>query len=197
LYFSRKEEALAAYQKAIDLGLKEAYAHNGLGVVYADLGRNEEAIAAFRKAIEFDPKLAGTYSNLGYLYLTQNNLQEALKNFEKAIALDDPEDYVAPINLGITCFRLGNNEQAKSYFQSALVKCPTSSVHGLLNKVAALLGLEQKENALILLRQTCENFKIAAAEKNAFLTDWNFLASSPAPLASIKEFLKETEILLA
>ena len=51
------EEAIAAYQRAIELDPKYAYPHTGLGNVYRTLGRYEEAIAAYKRAIEFDPKI--------------------------------------------------------------------------------------------------------------------------------------------
>ncbi|MFH1635119.1 MAG: tetratricopeptide repeat protein, partial [Chloroflexota bacterium] len=64
----KKVEAIAAYQKAIELDPNYASPHNGLGNVYVALGRPEEAIAAYQKAIELDPKLAVPHNGLGNVY---------------------------------------------------------------------------------------------------------------------------------
>ena len=59
------DEAIACYQKAIELDPKLAAAHNNLGIALQDKGQLDEAIACYRKAIELDPKLAEAHSNLG------------------------------------------------------------------------------------------------------------------------------------
>ncbi|MEA3341726.1 MAG: tetratricopeptide repeat protein, partial [Chloroflexota bacterium] len=74
----RLEDAIPAYERAIELDPDDAYPHNGLGNVYADLGRREEAIAAFQRAIELDPDFASAHTMLGALYEMEGRLEEAL-----------------------------------------------------------------------------------------------------------------------
>ncbi len=192
----RKDEAIASYQKAIELDPKDAKAYNNLGIVYDDMGRKDEAIASYQKAIELDPKDASPYNSLGYLHLIDGNLKEAKINFEKAISIN-PEGYVAPINLGITYFQLKKKKRATSYFQSSLEKCPTNSVYGNLNKVTAMLGLERNEDALEILQRTHENFNIQQKEMKDFFQDWHLLAASSEPPAGIDEFIEQAKAILS
>ena len=59
------DEAIACYNKAIELDPKYAMPHNNLGIALDDKGRTDEAIVSFTKAIELDPKFAMAHDNLG------------------------------------------------------------------------------------------------------------------------------------
>ena len=52
----KHEEALKAYQKAIELNPKDPDAWNNKGATLAELGKHEEALKAYQKAIELNPK---------------------------------------------------------------------------------------------------------------------------------------------
>ncbi len=52
------EEAIAAYQRAIDSNPTFAWSHHNLGEVLAKLGRFDEAANAYRRAIELNRNLA-------------------------------------------------------------------------------------------------------------------------------------------
>jgi tetratricopeptide (TPR) repeat protein len=81
-------EAIAAYQKAIDLDPKSALPYNGLGTALRAQRKLPEAIAAYHKAIAIDPKLAMPYNGLGNVLLQQKRLPEAIAAYRKAIELD-------------------------------------------------------------------------------------------------------------
>ncbi|NER84044.1 MAG: tetratricopeptide repeat protein [Leptolyngbya sp. SIO1D8] len=84
----RYEEAITAYEKAIELDATSVYPHNGLGNVYRDLKRYEEAITAYEKAIELDATFAYPYNGLGNVYRDLKRYEEAITAYEKAIELD-------------------------------------------------------------------------------------------------------------
>ncbi len=66
LYHAQKyEEALAAYQQAINLDPQFAHPHNGMGDVYQALGKHEEALAAYQQAINLDPQFAHLHNGMG------------------------------------------------------------------------------------------------------------------------------------
>lgn len=61
----RLDEAIAEYQKAIELDLKFSMAHNNLNSLRVK-GRLGETIAEFKKALELDPKNGPARSNLAH-----------------------------------------------------------------------------------------------------------------------------------
>ena len=58
------DEALACYQKAIELDPKYEVAHDNLGDVIKEMGQLDEGLACYQKAIELDPKYAAARSHL-------------------------------------------------------------------------------------------------------------------------------------
>ncbi|HLF25938.1 MAG TPA: tetratricopeptide repeat protein [Anaerolineae bacterium] len=136
----RSEEAIAAYQRAIDLDPKYAYPHNGLGNVYADLGRTEEALAAYERAIDLDPKYAAPHYGLGNVYRDLGRTEEALAAYQRAIDLDPKVAY--PHNgLGNVYADLGRTEEALAAYQRAIDLDPKFAYpHNNLGNVYRALG---------------------------------------------------------
>ena len=62
------DEAIVAYNEALQYreDFKEVY--NNLGAVYIDRGRIDDAIASYKRAIEISPNFAEAYNNLGVAY---------------------------------------------------------------------------------------------------------------------------------
>jgi tetratricopeptide (TPR) repeat protein len=63
------DEALASFQRAIQLKPNIARLHSDLGYTYLSLGRDEEAIEAFKKATLLDPRNPNLYRSRSYVYL--------------------------------------------------------------------------------------------------------------------------------
>ena len=59
------DEAMAHYQKALEIKPDYAEAHNNLGIALAGRGRIDEAIAHYQKALEIKPDYAEAHNNLG------------------------------------------------------------------------------------------------------------------------------------
>ena len=62
---NRWDEALNAYDKAIELNPNDAPAYNNRGLAYDNLDKNDLAIADYKKAIELNPKYGAAFNNLG------------------------------------------------------------------------------------------------------------------------------------
>ena len=60
----RWNEALNAYNKAIDLNPNDASAYNNRGLAYDNLDKDDLAIADYEKAIELNPKYGDAFNNL-------------------------------------------------------------------------------------------------------------------------------------
>lgn len=83
----RTEDALQAFQKAIEIDPKDSNSWYRLGNIYRDLGRNDEAINAYQKNIELEPKSDSPWYSLGKLYTITKEYDKAIFSCQKAIQL--------------------------------------------------------------------------------------------------------------
>jgi tetratricopeptide (TPR) repeat protein len=93
------EDALIAYDKALELDLNHVSAWNNKGIVLSRLKRFEEAIVCYDKAIEIDSQ----YANAWY------NKANAMRNFGQSLvdkANDDRTNAPKMINRSIALFDL-------------------------------------------------------------------------------------------
>ncbi len=152
------EAAIAAYQEAIALDPKDAYPHNGLGLVYDDLGRTEAAIAAYRQAIALDPKDAYPHTGLGNVYLQLGRNEAAIAAYQEAIALD-PQDAAPHHGLGNVYRQLGRTEAAIAAYEEAIALDPKDAVpHASLAAIYRKMGRQEEYEAILpLARQLVAN----------------------------------------
>ena len=81
-----REEAMTAFQKAIDLsGGKFAPAMFGIGYAHYLQGKSEEAMIAVRRGLEVDQNSADGYLILALAQLQMNRLDEAEKSVQEAL----------------------------------------------------------------------------------------------------------------
>ena len=73
----RLDEAMALFQKAIELDPGYAVAFNDLGVVYEAKGMPARAEQSYLRAIEIDPDYLSPYSNLAIYYENTRDLEKA------------------------------------------------------------------------------------------------------------------------
>ena len=83
----RWNEALNAYNKAIDLNPNDASAYNNRGLAYDNLNKDDLAIADYNKAIELNPKDADAYYNRGNAYGRLGNSTYANQDLKIAAKL--------------------------------------------------------------------------------------------------------------
>ncbi|HUX10850.1 MAG TPA: tetratricopeptide repeat protein [Terriglobia bacterium] len=83
------DQAIATYQKVLQLTPDDPALHNNLGSVYAGMGKLPEAQAEFEKAATIDPTNASRYYfNIGAIMYNTGKMDEALTAFKKVISLD-------------------------------------------------------------------------------------------------------------
>lgn len=85
------DKAVETYQKAIQATPSQATLHDGLGNVYADMGKMAEAQQEFVKAAELDPGgAAREYFNAAVVLVNKGKMDEALA-FLKKVTDADPK----------------------------------------------------------------------------------------------------------
>jgi Flp pilus assembly protein TadD len=113
----RREEAVAAYRKALTINTEDAWSMNNLALVLIDEEKFDEALSASARAVELRDDVAVFYNNLGIslertghfraaedAYRSATNIDEA---YEKAsvnlvrveILTEDPD--LEPVDLGL------------------------------------------------------------------------------------------------
>ncbi len=85
---SRYEDAIAAYDRAIEIKPDYDAAWNNRGNALDNLGRHEEAIAAYDKAIEIKPDKDAAWNNRGIALRNLGRYEEAISAFDNALELN-------------------------------------------------------------------------------------------------------------
>jgi tetratricopeptide (TPR) repeat protein len=115
----RPAEAIAHYQKALEINPDFAEAHNNLGTALLNQGRLEEASEHYHQALDKDPAFAEAHNNLGILLTKQGRTAEAIEQYRKAIELN-PNRAEFYNNLGNLLAKQNQTDEAIEQFQKAL-----------------------------------------------------------------------------
>ncbi len=83
----RPAEAVAAFTRAIEAGVSDAYVYNNRGLAYSSLNRVDPAIADFTEACRLRPADAATRYNRGLAFARRGDDIRALLDFDTAIRL--------------------------------------------------------------------------------------------------------------
>jgi tetratricopeptide (TPR) repeat protein len=123
-------EAIAAYQKVLEIDTKHAAAHINLGTLYYNRQDFNLAEFHYRAALEADPRYALAYFDLGNVLDETGRVQEAIQTYKTALQLA-PTYADAHYNLALAYEKLREPRKALKHWQ-AYVKLDTSgpwSVH--------------------------------------------------------------------
>jgi len=131
LRLNRLDEALADFNKTIELTPKDPDAWNNRGLVYIRLGRTQEALSDFNKALELDDLNGQAYNNRGLVYLKLGKNNEAIEDIKKAGRLGVPEAQEYLKSKGIPYAQPHRFEIAFSYgYYDYKEDLPPSQEHG-------------------------------------------------------------------
>jgi tetratricopeptide (TPR) repeat protein len=84
----RISEAIADYEKAINLHSTMIEAHNNLGLAYFQAGRTDDAIGEYQEALKRYPAYALAHANLGNALLKKGRTEQAIHQYEEALKTD-------------------------------------------------------------------------------------------------------------
>ena len=90
-------EAIACYDKVIELDPRSKAAWVNKALVSAHLDKHEEALTCYEEAIRIDPTYARSWFNKGVTCIRLKKIPEAVACFEEAVRLD-PTDEIAKRN---------------------------------------------------------------------------------------------------
>lgn len=113
------DEAIACYERAIQLNPKYAPAHSNLGIALKAQGKAEPAIDCFRRALELDADFAPAHNNLAIALKKQGDVVGAMKHYQESARLA-PDAIEPHYNLGLLLRREGRLDEAIERFQEVL-----------------------------------------------------------------------------
>jgi len=82
-------EAIAEYNKAIELNPRFAMAYRARGKAYSKKRQHDKAISDYNKAKDIDPRFAMAYYNRGIAYEANGNMKQACSDWKTACELGD------------------------------------------------------------------------------------------------------------
>ncbi len=117
------EEAIASWDKAIELNEHWAVAWHNRGSALGHLAKFTEAIASFDRALKINPDDAQTWNDRAHALLKLKKWDEALDSWERAIAIH-PNFYQFWYNRGYVLEKLGRAEESIASYEKALQMQP-------------------------------------------------------------------------
>ena len=133
------DEALLAYQKAIELKPDYADGYYNLGTQLARKGDDAAAEKAYRRAIELDRDFAEPHFNLGNALDRMGRKAQAMDAYREALRISP--DYVrAHYNLGTSLYSLGEIQASIEQFRDVLRLLPAWRGPGLVAETHFNLG---------------------------------------------------------
>ncbi len=164
------EEAIASFDKAIEIKPKFADLWKSKGDALRWLKKYEEAIASYDKAIEIDPKNALTWMNKGIVWHYLKKHDDAIASYDKATEID-PKNVDAWNYKGNALCYLSRYDDAIASYDKATEIDPEKAV-AWSNKGHALLELKKYEEVIASVDKAIEikpKFAIAWVRKASAL----------------------------
>jgi len=148
------DEAIAHYQKALEIYPASAQTHNNLGLALSDLNRRDEAMPHFLMAIQCNPRLAAAHYNLGNELAGRGQLDGAIASYRRALELQ-PHFAEAHSNLGNALSDSGCVDEAIAHYREALrIKPDYAEAHSNLGN--AFSGRGELDEAIVHYRKALE-----------------------------------------
>ena len=119
LELERYDDALAAYNRAVELRPEYAEAWNGKGDTLLALKRYEEARNAYDKAIQFQPDYGEAWIGRGNALNSLQQYKEAINSFDKALEIK-PDSLAAWNSRGNVQIKLQQYSEAIASFDKAV-----------------------------------------------------------------------------
>lgn len=141
------QDAVATFQRAVEIDPQSAIAAYNLGNALSALGQFDEAIEIYHRSTQLDPQSAPTWNNLGSALNSASRFDDAIEAYQRAVALraDFPQ---AAESLGSLLRDTGRLDEAISYYDRVLSIRPDARLASA--RVYALLFHEDWSSSRLL-----------------------------------------------
>ncbi|MGB3404756.1 MAG: amino acid adenylation domain-containing protein [Microcoleaceae cyanobacterium] len=147
-------DAIATYQKVIELQPDFADVYWHLGQLQSQQGQLDDAIANYKKALNIAPDLVWMYPLLAEALTQNQQLEEAISVYQKALEFQDTDSQIYS-RLGHLNLKNGHLEEAYLNYQKAIELQP-DSVHLYNNLGNVLLKKGDRQAAIAAAQQSIQ-----------------------------------------
>ena len=120
---NKLEDAIADYNKAVELAPNATDPYLNRGTALEGLGRWEDAIADYNQVLKLDSNDAMAYNNRGNAQAGLGKWQEAIADYQHSTALD-PKFAFARANYAIALYQTGQTDEAIRTMRNLIRKYP-------------------------------------------------------------------------
>ncbi|AKB43939.1 tetratricopeptide repeat protein [Methanosarcina vacuolata] len=150
----RYEEAIIAYEKALEIDHKHIDSWNNKGIALYCLGRYEEALQAYDQSLKIDSKSICAWNNKGITLYDLGRYEEAIIAYDHSLEIDSKSTY-AWSNKGNALNKLGRYEEAIKACDTA-ISIDSKCDDAWNGKGIALKKLGRYEEAIIAYDKAIE-----------------------------------------
>ena len=154
IQLQRYQEALATYEKAIDIKPDYPQALYGQGKALFQLKKYQESLIAYDQAIQIQPNYLEAWTNRGFVLVRLKRYSEAIATVDKALQLknDDPQIWQLKGDIFIKISQY--NDAIKAYEQAINFQADNPELW--YKKGLAFQNLKQYEEAITAYKKTVE-----------------------------------------
>ncbi|MBN1560553.1 tetratricopeptide repeat protein [candidate division KSB1 bacterium] len=140
------DEAVAAYDKSLQLDPSNSNAYQGKGLTLAKQRKYDEAIAAYEKAVKADPTNYSAFAAMGKTYYDKKDFKNAVNAYQQAVEIN-PQRETNIYMLALCYNNIKDTKNAIKYFTMATqVKPDYEKAYNSLGEAYMTDG--QVENAI-------------------------------------------------
>ena len=154
IQLQRYEEALATYEKAIDIKPDYPQALYGQGKALFQLKKYQESLIAYDQAIQIQPNYLEAWTNRGFVLVRLKRYSEAIATVDKALQLKNDDPKIWQLKGDIFIKNNQYNDAVKAYEQGINFQADNPELW--YKKGTALQNLKQYEEAITTYKKTVE-----------------------------------------
>ncbi len=159
---NQNNEALAAFDRALQLENRLAPAYYHKGQALDRLGRPAESVTAYKTSLEIDPKFTPALFDMGAAYYNNGDYNNAAIAYESAVEVG-PKNYQAHANLASTYRQMERYADAVAQYEIASQGIKTAELY---SEWGYCLGKVKEWEASIARLETAREINPAAIENS-------------------------------
>lgn len=178
---NKNQEALAAFDKLLELDQRNTAAHYYRGQVYTRMDQSSSALAAYKKALEIEPNYAPAQYEIAVIQYNSGKYSDAVASYQ-AVTSADPKNYQAHYNLASSYRQLEKFPEANASYKVASEGIKTADLY---SEWGYCLGKINDWNTSVARLQTAKELSPTAIENSN--VGWAYYNSGAA-----KTYAKDT-----